>query len=425
LTALLPLLAAGCTVGPDYRRPPTPTPPVFRAQPTPPEKASIADLPWWGVYNDPALQDLLNQGLAGNYDLKIAIARIEEAREQVKIVRSQALPQLGYQAFAGQENALVAAPNNIGTAAFAGYGAGLNLAWETDVWGKIRRATEAAKADLLQQEYVRRGVMLTLVSDLASDYFQLLELDRQLAISEDAAKIYKKTFDLFDLRFKAGRDAKLQVERAQANYQQSLAATQVLRRLIEQQENAISTLVGGYPHAILRGRQLIEQVTPPTPVGATADLLERRPDILAAEQAMVAANADIGVAVANFFPDVSLNALVIGEGVSISNINKGFALWNYALTAAGPIFTGGRLGAAYRQQKAYWDETIAQYKKTVLGAVQEASDALVAQQTLIGQRAALEEQVEALKRSVDLALVRYDAGRASYFVDREERPSRC
>jgi multidrug efflux system outer membrane protein len=413
--ALLPILAAGCTVGPNYHRPSTPTPPAFRAQPGPTETASIADLPWWGVFNDAALQDLISEGLNNNYDLKIAIARVEQAREQVQIVRSQGLPQLGYQAFGAQEETFIPLGRAIATESFATYGASLNFAWEADVWGKIRRATEAAKATLLQQEYVRRGVMLTLVSDLATDYFQLLEFDRELAISEDAARVYKKTLDLFYLRYKAGRDAKLQVERADANYRQALAAVQVLRRQIGQQENAISTLVGGYPRAIKRGRPLIEQVTPPTPVGATSELLQRRPDILAAEQAMVASNAEIGVAVANFFPDVSLQAVTTGEGVSLSNINKGFWLWNYALTATGPIFTGGRLGAAYRQSKAYWDETIAQYKKTVLGAFQETSDALIAQQTLVGQRAALEGQVSALRRSVDLAFVRYDAGRASYF----------
>ncbi len=290
----------------------------------------------------------------------------------------------------------------------------LNAAWEIDVWGRIRHSTEAAKAHLFAQEDVRRGVLLTLVSDVAAGYFRLLELDRELAIAQDSVGVYKQTVDLFNTRFEAGRDSKLPVERARANYDAATARVEDLRRAITQQENALSVLAGGYPKAIERGRRLTEQSMPPTPLGSTTDLLQRRPDIAEAEQNMIEANAQVGVAIADYYPRIGLSALVGGQGVAIGDW-QGFPLWNVALNAAGPIYTGGRLRAVTRERQAYWDETVAQYKKTILGAFRETSDALIAQQTLVTRRAALERQVDDLQRSSDLALRRYDAGRASYF----------
>jgi multidrug efflux system outer membrane protein len=257
--------------------------------------------------------------------------------------------------------------------------------------------------------------MLTLVSDLATDYFTLLELDRELAISEESERVYKGTFDLFSLRYQAGKDNRLPVERAKADYDQSLAAIAVLKRRITQQENAICVLLGAYPRPIERGRLLEQQTTPPTPVGATSNLLERRPDILQAEQVMKGANEEIGVAVANYFPTIDLSALAGEFGVTLNTVDRGFGVWNTALQATGPIFTGNRLGAEYRGRRAFWDETIAQYRRTVINAFRETSDALIAEQMLVHQRAGLEDRVRALRQAVDLALGRYYAGRASYF----------
>jgi multidrug efflux system outer membrane protein len=257
--------------------------------------------------------------------------------------------------------------------------------------------------------------MLTLVTDVANGYFRLLELDRELAISDNSTRIFKDTFDLFSRRFQAGRDSNLPVQRSQANYDESRARSEALRRQIVQQENALSILLGSYPKDIPRARGLGEQTMPATPLSATSDLLERRPDIHAAEADMMAANAQIGVAVANYFPHVGLSALVGGTWIDVAGASGTFGIWNAALGVAGPIFNGGRLKAIYQERKAFWDETVVQYRKTVLLAFQETSDALVAQQTLANQRAALEEQVADLQQSASLALTRYNAGRATYF----------
>ena len=228
--------------------------------------------------------------------------------------------------------------------------------------------------------------------------------------------MYKRTLDLFTQRFGAGRDSKLPVVRAQAAYDAANASIASLTRAIAQQENILSVLLGGFPGGIDRGTRLEDQSMPQTPVGLTTDLLQRRPDILQAEQSMVGANAEIGVAVANFFPRIGLTALFGGEAARPEDVFKSnFSVWGIAAGISGPIFQGGRLREAYNAQKAFWDQTVAQYKQTVITAFRETSDALIAQQTLVSQRAALQNQVAALRESVDLSLSRYDAGRASYF----------
>jgi multidrug efflux system outer membrane protein len=291
----------------------------------------------------------------------------------------------------------------------------LSAAWEFDLWGRIKHATDAAKADLLGQEDVRRGVMLTLVSDVASNYFTLLELDRELAIAQESADTYKQTLTLFTYRFEAGKDSKLPVERAQASYDASTARTHDLTRQIAQTENAISTLLGAYPKDIARGPKLADQAMPETPLGSTTALLQRRPDILQSEQEMIAANARIGEAVANFFPRIGLSTLAGGQGLTVASSWSGFGIWSAALSAAGPIYSGGGLEAQYHQRQAYWDETISNYRQKVLVAFRETADALKARQTLPLRRTALVSQVDALKRSTDLALMRYNSGRSSYF----------
>ncbi len=416
LSALLAvLLTAGCTVGPEYKKPPLTMPDTFRSQISASDAASIADVPWWQIFNDEALQGLIREGLSNNYDLQIAVARIEQARSMVGVAESEGRPQLGYGAGVQGEQAIVPQKNAIDSVTYGVVGGLLSATWELDVWGRIQHSTDAARANLLAQEDVRHGVILTLVSDIAAGYFRLLELDREAAIAEESSRVYKKTLDLFTFRFEAGRDNKLAVQRAEAAYQSSLADIQDLKRQIAQQENAISVLVGAYPRAITRGHPLDKQTTPATPLGSTTALLQRRPEILEAEQNMIGANAEIGVAVANFFPRIGLSAFVGEQGVNIANGWQSFSLWNAALSLAGPIFSGGRLTEEYHERQAYWDETVAQYKAKVLAAFHETADALAAQQTLGGRRAALVARVKALQEASDLALLRYDAGRASYF----------
>jgi len=414
MTATTVSLSAGCTMGPDYARPQVQVPSQFRAQVTPAEASSYADLPWWSAFQDPALQRLISEAVGANYDVQIAAARIEQARANLGVVRSQAMPQLDYNTGVGGQRTIVqgldsADDVDVGTAS-----AVLEAAWELDVWGRIRRATEAASANVFAEEEVQRGVMLTLVTDVAIGYFRLLQLDRELAVADESSRTYRGTYDLFNLRYEAGRDSNLPVQRAQAIYNASLARSADIKRQIEQQENALCILLGSYPRPIVRG-SLADQTIPATPLGSTSDILQRRPDIRAAEQEMVAANAEIGVAIANFFPRIGLSALVGGQGLRIGDDNSSFGLWSAGLGVAGPIFNGGRLQSIYEGRKAFWDERVAQYRKTVLIAFSETSDALVAQQRLAAQREALQAQIKNLKESNDLALTRYDGGRASYF----------
>jgi len=417
IVALLPALVIGaCTMGPDFLKPNVDPPAQFRYQISQAEAQSFADLPWFSVFNDPTLQGLVNEALANNQDLAVAVARIEEARQRVEQVESEGRPQIGYNASAAGERALVQGQNgNAKAFTFGAFEGLLSAAWELDIWGRIRRATEASEARLMEQEDVRRGVILTLVSDVAADYFSLLELDQELVVAEQSAKDYKHTFDLFDARYQGGKDSKLPVERGQAAYQSSLSDIQDLKRRIALQENAIAVLLGGYPKAIGRGHPLDRQTTPQTPPGSTTALLQRRPDIMGAEHEMIAANAEIGEAIANFFPRIGLSAFIGGQGISIASTFSGFGVWNLAATLAGPIYSGGRLEAEYHERQSYWDEAVASYRQKVLVAFQETSDALVAQQTLVDRRAALEVQVQSLQHSVDFAFLRYESGRASYF----------
>jgi len=415
LTATAIMLVAGCTMGPNYKPPTVSVPQTFRDKIGPADAASIADLPWWSVFNDAPLQALIAEGLHNNYDLQVAVARIEQARDIVAQARSEGAPQIGYNLGASGQRTIVAGAHDATTATYGTFGGLINAAWEFDVWGRIKRSTEAAEANLLGQEDVRRGVMLTLVSDLAAGYFRLLELDRELAIAQESATTFGQTLDLFTDRYKAGKDSELPVQRSQALYQSAQANISTLKRLITQQENALCVLAGRSPGPIERGRLLTDQTMPQTPTGETTELLKRRPDILAAEQTIVNANAEVGVALADFYPKIGLSALVGGDALTFGHGVQGFGLWGLALSAAGPIFTGGRLQAIYHQRQAFWDETVAEYRKTILTAFQETSDALIAQQTLVKQRENLEGQITALRQSQSIARLRYDNGRASYF----------
>jgi len=400
-------------VGPQYRRPPVETPEDYRGRIGPADAASFADLPWWEVFGDPMLQHLVSQTLAGNYDLQSAVANVEQARAEVGIAASEFYPQVGYQGAAQrQREFLIPGRPNTTFNVFLG---AFNLAWEIDVWGRIRRSTEAARARFLASEEARRGVVVTLVSDVATDYFQLLELDRELAIAHESAETYQRTLDVFTQRYQGGTDTKISVSRAEANLQASFATIASLARQIVQQEDAISVLLGTNPAPIERGMALVAQATPPTPPGLTTALLHRRPDIRQAEQGMINANAAIGVAVANFFPTVGLSTLYGGESSKIGNIVKDSgSIWNIAANVSGPLFQGGRLIESYYAQKAFWDETIAQYRATIVEAFREVADALVAELRLAEQRKAQEAQVAALQEALDLSLLRYKTGLANY-----------
>jgi multidrug efflux system outer membrane protein len=409
-------------VGPDYQRPATSLPDRFRGQPGAVDRASLADLPWWEVFGDPALQSLVREALENNYDLEAAIARVEQFRAHVRVVASDLYPHVGYDGSATREKTFLPTASGASHTLNLFSGA-IDVAWEIDVWGRIRRSKEAARAELLASEDARRGVMLSLVSDVAAAYFRLIELDRQHEIARSSTETYQQTLDLFTQRYEGGKDTKISTSRAEAALAASVATIARLDREIVQQENAISELLGAPPQRIERN-PLPAGAPPAAPAGLTSDLLERRPDILRAEHDMMRANAEIGVAVADFFPRIGLTALYGGERAELGNVLKdSFSIWNVAGSVSGPIFQGGRLVAQYHAQQAFWDETIAAYRGTILQALREASDALVAQSKLVDQRAAEERQVKALAAAVDLSLLRYRTGLANYVevLEAEER----
>ena len=410
------LWLTGCAVGPQYKRPDVAAPAKFRSQVQPSATPSLADLPWWQVFDDKALRGLILQALSGNYDLQVAMSRISQARENVASVRADLYPQADYGVTGSRQeafNPLEIGPHNI---LYNAFGWTIGAAWELDIWGRVRRATESARAQLFAQESVRSGVRLSLVSDVAANYFSLIELDRELRIAQDSANAYKQILDLFTKRFEAGKDSRLSVVRAQAAYEESNATIASVKRAITQQENILSVLLGSYPRGIDRGLPLSEQVMPATPLGQSTALLRRRPDIQQAEGQMMSANAQVGVALASFYPRIGLSALFGGGAPRVENIfDSEFRVWSLAAGISGPIFQGGRLRANYEASKAFWEESVAQYRATVINAFRETSDALIAGQTLALERTAQKSQVDALRQSVDLALQRYESGRASYF----------
>jgi multidrug efflux system outer membrane protein len=412
--AALPLFAA-CALGPEYSRPTVATPEVTRGQQGPPDPASLADLPWWTVFKDPALRKLVGEAIGANHDLRAAAARVEQARNEIAVARSDMLPQIGYQGGATRER--MAVPGLRANPTFNSFVGTFNLAWEIDVWGRIRRATESARAEYLAAEAAQRGVLLTLLSDVAQAYFELLELDRELAITRGTTTTFQNTADLFRRRYTGGIGTMLEVSRAMAALTQARADIAELERQIVAKENQLSTLLGRPPGEIIRGLALDrENIAPDVPVGLPSQLLERRPDIQQAEQALVAANAEVGVALASFFPRLGLTTFYGGQSSELENVVKrGGGVWAVGATITGPIFQGGRLLANYRVSSAAWDEAVERYQQATLQAFAEVSNAIVAHHKLKAVRVDRDETVKALQTSVTLSLQRYKDGIANYF----------
>ena len=410
---VIAFVVAGCAIGPNYRRPRVAVPEATRGEHGPREAASLADLPWWAVFKDSALQTLVTEAIRESHDLRAAVARVEEARQQVAIARADLFPQVSYEGEAARQRAFIPGASNATFNSFLGT---FNLAWEIDVWGRIRRATEAARADYLGAEAARRGVLLTLVSDVAQAYFELIELDRELEITQGTTLTFQDTLDLFRRRYAGGIGTLLEVSRAEAALTQARAGIPELERQIVAKENQLSLLLGRTPGYIERAAAVAQPAVPDVPVGLPSQLLERRPDVQQAEQAVVAANADVGVALANFFPRLGLTSLYGGQSSELENVVKSAGnVWAVAGSLAGPIFQGGRLLASYRGTSAAWDEAVERYQQTTLQAFGEVSDALVSHEKLKGVSVDREETVKALQTSVALSLQRYNDGIANYF----------
>jgi outer membrane protein, multidrug efflux system len=410
---------AGCMVGPNYNRPAVQTPATYRDL-TPPEAqqaqsqaASFADLPWWQIFQDPQLQELIRTALKQNYDLLIATERINAARAQVTITRSSLFPQIsGNGTFVGgKENSFQTTYNFLtltGDAAF-----------QVDLFGKLRRATQAARAELLATEDARQTVILTLVSDVASDYFNLLQLDLQLQISKETVETQKESVKLTQLRVDHGVATKLDVLQAQQVLDTANAEIPDLERQIAQEEDAISILLGNYPQGVLRGKPLVEQPFPPSvPGGLPSALLERRPDIKEAEQDLIAANAEIGVAKAQFFPQIALTGSgggSYGRSSAFSGLmSSQLGIWSYGAQITQPAYTGGALTGNLKYAKSQYQQALLAYREAIQHAFGDVSDALIGYQKLHEVRQRQEDTVADLVESVRLSVMRYRGGTTNY-----------
>jgi outer membrane protein, multidrug efflux system len=417
LIILAGALTSGCKVGPNYHRPNVEIPAAFHG-PVPSEQAeaqaaSFADLPWWKVFQDPQLQDLIRTALKQNYDLQLAAERINAARAQLGITRSNQFPQVqgDVNATGGKEHNFQSKSNFLLLTADA--------AFQLDLFGRLRRATEAARAQLLATQDAQQTVVLTLVSDVASDYFALLDLDLQLQITRDTVKTQEDAVKLTKLRLGHGVATKLDVLQAQQVLDTANAQIPDLERQIGQEEDAISILLGNYPQDVPRGRPLVEQPLPPeVPPGLPSSLIERRPDIREAEQNLVAANAEIGVAKAAFFPNISLTGSgggAFGRSNVFSSIMSSHAgIWSYGTQITQPIFTGGALKGNLRLAESGQRQELIAYRQAIQLAFRDISDALIGYQKYYQVRVRQEESVKDLQDSVNLSLSRYRGGITTY-----------
>jgi multidrug efflux system outer membrane protein len=411
------ILMAGCKVGPNYHRPVVHTPGVYRDlsenRQTQTQAASFADLPWWQVFQDPQLQELIRTALKENYDLQLATERITAARAQVTITRSNLFPQVqGNDNFSGGKD-----PSTQSRFNFLGLTA--DAAFQLDLFGRLRRATEAARAQLLATEDARQTVMLTVVSDVASDYFQLLDLDLQLAITQDTIKTQQESVKLTGLRLDHGVATKLDVLQAKQVLDTANAQIPDLERQIGQEEDAISILLGHYPEGVRRGLPLAEQPLPPeVPPGIPSSLLERRPDIRQVEQDLIAANAEIGVARAAFFPQISLTGSgggAFGRSSLFSSLMSSQAgIWSYGAQVNQAIFTGGALRGDLKLAESLHRQQLIAYRQVIQLAFRDVSDALIGYQKLHQVRVAQETTVKDLQDTVNTSLQRYRGGITTY-----------
>jgi multidrug efflux system outer membrane protein len=408
LPLVVACIGAGCVQGPDYVRPTIDTPADYRYTHAASPTATLADVPaWWRGFDDPNLDALVREGLAANHDLRIATARVEEFAARAEVSRAQALPQVGYGATAGRQGQ--------GDVAVGNYAAVLSARWELDLWGRIRRETEAARADLFATQQARVGVALTLVSSIVSGYVTLLELDRSLAISEATAEGRKRNVELFTMRLEGGAISEFEMQQVLAEYEATQAAIPDLRLAIARQEHALSTLVGRNPGPIARGHTLDTLGAPPVVSDLPSNLLERRPDILQAEQQLVSANALVGAARALYFPSVSLTGVGGTASTQLDSLFSGPSrTWSFIGQLLGPIFAGGAIDAANRQAVARREQAVENYRATIQDAFRDVDDSLVAIDTSRDLTASLERRVAALERAVVLATERYDNGYADY-----------
>ncbi len=406
----------GCTVGPDYVRPQVDSPEQWRVDYA--AAAGVANTRWWEQFDDPILDQLIDTALRENKDVRIAAARIVEFAARVDITRSGFYPQVGYN---GQGSRNRASREDFGGVPkgidrnYNDYSATLSAGWEIDLWGRIRRAAEATRAELLAQDENRRSVILSLVSAVANTYITLRQFDRQLEVSRDTLATRAESLRLFELKLKGGVVSDLELAQVRVEYEQAAAAIPPIERNIALTENALSILLGHNPGTIPRGKSIDQLMQPPIPAGVPSSLLVRRPDIRAAEQNLVAANARIGVARAQYFPTISLTGLFGYVSDELDNLLQNSAnVWSLGGTVLGPIFTGGAVSGQVRASEAVQRQALVGYLQTVQSAFREVDDALISVQKSREQLVAEDRRVQTLSDYARLARLRFDEGYSSY-----------
>jgi multidrug efflux system outer membrane protein len=414
--------AAACSFAPAYRRPDAGAPQQYRFAPAS-EAASVADLPWWQVFKDPTLQALIREALTANQDLALATARVDEARAAVGIAKADLYPQIAASVNGayGQpvSDKVLNGASNAGPAANKAqslYVGALSAAWELDLWGRVRNSRDAAFADLLATEHGRHAVVLSLVASVAQAYLELRALDLQLEIARSNNTARQGTLELFETRARGGVGTDLEVNQARSDLAVTTAAIPQTERLIWMKEHELCVLLGRPPGPIPRGAGLADaQAVPELPPGVPAQLLERRPDVLAAEQGVIAAGKRVGVAVANRLPTLSLTGFIGLQARSVPDLFSADAVaWSAGGGLLAPIFQGGRLSSAEEAARAVLVESIASYRKAVEVALRDVADASAGVIKLRDVRSALEVQVKATTEASKLALARYQGGVSTY-----------
>jgi multidrug efflux system outer membrane protein len=415
--AVLTLITlSACTVGPNYQRPVVPVPEQFYGAEGAAEAASLADVQWFELFNDPVLRTLIDEALRNGFDARIAAARVEEARARFGISESLRYPDVDYQAGLGRQR-VNAETSNRG-------GANIGISWEADLWGRIRRLNEAARAQYLATEEGRRAVMLSLVSEVATAYFDLRALDAELGIARRSTTAFGDTLELFNRRLEGGTASAVETARAEAALANSAAVIPLLERAIVATENRINFLTGRVPAPIARGASLTEQTIPPeVPAGLPSALLLRRPDIRQSEQLLIAANANVGAAQAAFYPTLSLTGLLGVASPELSELFDEGRTWSVQASLLGPLFNAGRLRNQHRVALAQFEQARIAYEADVNNALGEVSTALVALQKLREAEAERQRAVRANEEAVRLVTMRYESGLSAYFevLDAMER----
>ena len=409
-------LVSGCVQGPDYVKPRVEVPSAYRFA----DEAYLASPPagseaWWDSFGDPVLDGLVREALANNRDLRIATARVDEFAAILAGTRSQAYPQIGYGLSGNRtrtsEQKLPPLIDPFSTT----WSSVLSASWEIDLWGRIRRETEAAQANLLATEEARRGVILTIISSVVLSYVTLLDLDEQLRVTQATVEGRSKNVDIFEKRLAGGWISEFEMSQVRGEYEAALAQIPPYDQAIATQEHALSVLLGRNPGPIVRGSTLASIHAPPIPAGLPSDLLVRRPDIMAAEQQLIASNALIGSARALFFPRISLTALFGFASSALGDLFTGPGrTWSFTGDVAGPIYTGGGLTAAVDQAEARKDQSLANYERVIQDAFRDVEDSLSDVRTSRELQQTLERRVATLQRGVELANERYENGYSDY-----------